>query len=157
MLEASFPSILRLAEKPGRQDQDPVGQDHHLHGIGDWLGTQDLPKLAMDILNLARLAQKMAWPAEMVLVGSLLQQPRLLHRALQLAQLLPCSVGEVRTAQNSVQELGELVKCPLPAEVAMSFPQRSGKVLSCSQHVGILGNFLQESRQSVASGVASSL
>ena len=69
MLEASFPSILRLAEKPGRQDQDPVGQDHHLHGIGDWLGTQDLPKLAMDILSLARLVQKMPWPAKMVLVN----------------------------------------------------------------------------------------
>ena len=30
---------------------------------------QDLPKLAMDILSLARLVQKMPWPAKMVLVN----------------------------------------------------------------------------------------
>ena len=114
---------------------------------------QDLPKLAIDILNLARLAQ---------------------NSVQELGELVNCSLP-AEVAMSFPQRSGMVLSCSQQAEVVANFPRGSRKMLGPSQHVGILGNFLQkmglsslplvrmaenfpwESSQGVASGVASSL
>ena len=56
-----------------------------------------------------------------------------------------------RGQHQQAQESGELVNCPLPAEVAASFPQGSGKMLGCSQQAEMVANFPRGLRKMLGS------